>query len=47
MHAQMDNPQKVVTIAHPKHSSGELKIRLLSAIILNHTLRVNYILKFA
>ena len=31
MHGWMDDGQKVITIAHPEHSSGELK--LLSAEI--------------
>ena len=26
MEAQMEDGQKVITIAHPEHSSGELKI---------------------
>ena len=31
MHGWTDDGQKVITIAHPEHSSGELKMRLSSA----------------
>ena len=31
MEARTDNGQKVITIAHPEHSSGELKNRTITS----------------
>ena len=40
MNGQMNDGQKVITIAHPEHSSGELKIKNTHMCILN-TQKIN------
>ena len=42
-HGRTDDGRKVITIAHPEQSSGELKITMLSAKILLSNSRFKYL----